>query len=1222
MQETTITSPPNFNLLNLATHPTPPKKKPGLTIKRYFTTPNDPPIAYVTRTARIVGAGNKVIFEQPNVEAPASWSQLAVNIVAQKYFRGPMGTPERERSIKHLIERVVSTISGWGAKDGYFSGDEDRSVFHDELTHLLVTQRAAFNSPVWFNVGVEDHPQSSACFIQSVDDSMESILDLAKREGMIFKYGSGAGVNLSSIRGKNELLSTGGTASGPLSFMRGFDSFAGAIKSGGRTRRAAKIVILNADHPDIVDFVRSKRTEEEKARILVAAGYDGGIDGDAYQTVAFQNENHSVRVSDDFMRQVEADGPWQLRAVKSGQITETLRARDLFQEMVETAWACGDPGIQFDTTINAWHTCPKSGRIGASNPCQPEFATVLTREGIRTLGEVGVGDEIWSGSRWTRILKKWQTGVKPVYRYFTRAGIFVGTENHRIVSYGEKVEVKDAESIDQCVCQPPEFQAIDRNPRDVFDGLMFGDGSVVHANGGANSYQVLNIGDEDQCYLDPSCEVSGFIDPIPFDIKRHCVAGHSLRSEELPRTYDRVVPERFLKGSLNLVCSFLRGLYSANGSICGGRVTLKASSFAVIEAVQQMLSSVGISSYYTVNRPKEIEFSNGVYTCRQSYDLNITRSRDLFRQLIGFIHPEKNARLDSICKTGKGNHKKTSYEIIDSESLGEFPVFDIMVEAEEHTYWTGGLLVSNCGEFTFLDNSACNLASINLRKFQKDNGDLDAESLRHSVNLLILAQEILVGRSHYPTPEITDNSITFRPLGLGYANLGAFLMARGLPYDSDEARGYASAITAYLHGAANLASSSIASIKGPFDRYAENKEDVRRVLVRHLDKLRTLKDPAPRWLVNDALELWGDVLQSVDAHGIRNAQVTLMAPTGTIAFMMDCDTTGVEPDVSLVKRKVLVGGGTLEYVNGTLDLSLKCLGYDETTRGEIKAFVVTHGTVEGCELVKPDHYPVFDCALPVGPSGRSIDWSGHVNMLAAIQPFISGAISKTVNMPSNATVDEVGRVFMTSWSLGLKSVTIYRNDSKGGQPLSAKGNGHTQTMTIDEVDQILSTRKKLPDERRSVTKKFEIGGFDGYVTAGLYEDGKVGEIFVTSGKEGGTIRGLMDSFASSISIGLQYGVPLESFIRKFSHVSFEPSGFTHDLGHAKSIVDYIFRWLATRFPDGKEAPAALPELPIRAESVKPILHLSSEICATCGQIMRPNGSCHVCETCGATSGCS
>ncbi|MGB8885697.1 MAG: vitamin B12-dependent ribonucleotide reductase [Candidatus Korobacteraceae bacterium] len=934
------------------------KKAPGLTFNRFFTTAGVSPydeLEWELRTAQITDSQGGIIFEQKDVEVPKDWSMTATNIVASKYLHGPLGTPERESGVRALVTRVAETIRDWGIAGGYFRTAEDATIFHDELAHLLLQQKAAFNSPVWFNVGcdrIEPNsdarnwhwnpqaqrvefgvtgyrtPQCSACFINSVHDSLDSILTLAKTEGMLFKWGSGTGTNLSPLRSSTESLSGGGTASGPLSFMKGFDAFAGVIKSGGKTRRAAKMVILNVDHPDIMQFIECKQKEEAKAWALIEMGYDGnGPDSDAYSSIFFQNANNSVRVTDDFMYAVLRDSEFSTRAVKDGRPVETIRARELMRKISDATWHCGDPGMQYDTTVNRWNTSKNTSRINASNPCS---------------------------------------------------------------------------------------------------------------------------------------------------------------------------------------------------------------------------------------------------------------------------------------------------------------------------------------EYMFLDDSACNLASLNLMKFAP-NGTFDVEAYRHACAVIITAQEILVDNSGYPTEAIGKNSHDYRPLGLGYANLGALLMSAGLPYDSDAGRDYAACVTAIMCGEAYLQSSKIAEFCQPLapatEQTGANSEKTSVILSERSES----KDPYPRkeqgegtdnrqlatdnskgaacpgWYINrepflDVIRMhrasvnninrtnvpaaiyeaskdcWDEALKNGEKFGYRNAQVTVLAPTGTIGFMMDCDTTGIEPDLALVKYKKLVGGGMIKIVNNTVPAALFKLGYTSDQINAIVSYIDATGTIEGAPAIKDEHLAVFDCSFKPSKGTRTIHYLGHLRMMAAAQPFISGAISKTINMPENATVDEITEAYLQAWKLGLKAVAIYRDGSKKAQPLSSMGSGTSkggvsgalataggalgapsssaalggQGGIVETIDEAAAPpraiRHRLPDERLSITHKFSVGGHEGYLTVGLYKDGMPGELFITMAKEGSTVSGLMDSFACAVSLALQHGVPLKLMCEKFAHTRFEPSGWSHnqDIGYAKSIMDYIFRWLQLRFLTGQQ----------------------------------------------------
>ena len=892
---------------------------------RYFTIPGRDPfdeIEWELRDALIPGKDGPA-FEQRNVEFPKFWSQTATNIVAQKYFRGRLSSPERERSVKQMIGRIVDTIGGWGRLGGYFASDEEAETFEAELKAILVNQLASFNSPVWFNVGFEEKPQCSACFILSIDDSMESILDWIRREGVIFRGGSGSGLNLSKLRSSKEQLSKGGYASGPVSFMRGADASAGTIKSGGKTRRAAKMVVLDVDHPDIEEFVWCKAKEERKARVLEQAGYDMSLDSADWASIQYQNANNSVRVTDAFMEAVVEDKEWGLTARTDGSVVETMDARNLMLQIAEASWQCADPGVQYDTTINAWHTLPNTGRINASNPCS---------------------------------------------------------------------------------------------------------------------------------------------------------------------------------------------------------------------------------------------------------------------------------------------------------------------------------------EYMSIDDSACNLSSLNLLKFRRDDGEFDVEAFSHAVDTMFLAQEICVGYSSYPTPEIDANAKAYRQLGLGYANLGALLMARGLPYDSDEGRAYAAAITGLMTGRAYRKSAEVAHRMGPFAGYQPNAAAMIGVIAKHRAAVGNIQhtDSVPEDLLSAARQSWDDALDLGEVHGYRNAQATVLAPTGTISFMMDCDTTGVEPDFSLVKSKKLVGGGEITIVNKTVPMALEKLGYAPREVDEIVAFIDERNTVVGAPNVKSEHFPVFDCAI----GDRAIHYMGHVKMMGAVQPFISGAISKTVNLPEEATVEDVSQLLIEAWQLGVKAIAIYRDNCKVAQPLSGqKDESGTAALSPLALAPVVAQpkRRRLPDDRVEVGRKFKVGEYEGYIHVGLFEDGTPGDIFVDIAKEGTTLAGLMNSFMISVSLGLQYGVPLEVYVSKFSHMRFEPSGLTNDadIRVAKSIVDYIFRWMGKKFlttDQQEEAGILSPEVKARLAQAYATLESGQAPveydapppgqtalfnawedaveCARCGGRMVRTGSCYTCRDCGTNTGCS
>jgi ribonucleoside-diphosphate reductase alpha chain len=908
-------------------------------------------IEWEKRTAKISKEDGTIVFEQKDIEVPSFWTQTATDIVASKYFRGKLNSPERETSVKQMIDRVAKTIGEWGMRDGYFKTIGDCDNFIKDLTWLLVNQYAAFNSPVWFNVGVYERPQCSACFILSVEDNMQSILDWYRDEGWIFKYGSGSGINLSKLRSSKEPLSKGGYSSGPVSFMKGADGVANSIRSGGTTRRAAKMVVLNVDHPDIKSFIYSKKVIEDMTKALIRAGFKDDIKADLfdpYTLLPYQNANNSVRVTDAFMRAVEADGYWDLKSVTTGETIETVKAKEVLRWMADAAWHSADPGIQYDTTINEWHTCPNAGRINASNPCS---------------------------------------------------------------------------------------------------------------------------------------------------------------------------------------------------------------------------------------------------------------------------------------------------------------------------------------EYMHLDNSACNLASLNLIKFLREGGLFDVDTFKKAVDTMILAQDIIVDRSSYPTEKIENNARAYRELGLGYSNLGALLMILGLPYDSEKGRILAGQITSLMCGEAYRMSAVIASHKGPFAGYYNDREGMLKVLSKHLNEANKLfensqkENMSDKYLETSANLVWSEVNALASEYGVRNSQVTVIAPTGTISFLMDCDTTGIEPELALVKYKKLVGGGTLKLVNNQVPIALRRLGYLNEEVEAISNFIIEKGTIEGAPYLKEEHLSIFDCSFKPLNGSRSISYMGHIKMMAAVQPFISGAISKTINLPSDATVDDIEDVFFQGWRLGLKALAVYRDGSKSIQPLStsssAKDENSSNTNKKQELIERVNGYKriKLPDERPSITHKFSVGGFESYLTVGFYPDTmQPGETFITTAKEGSTLSGLFDTIATLISICLQSGIPLKTLVKKFKDLRFEPAGFTTnpDIPVAKSVVDYIFRYLGMKFLNAEDKKEVFgPNYPdpndialndkenVSSKSDKILADLVSSsktnenkiivqdhqgngkanyfnadapLCNNCGTIMIRSGSCYSCPNCFATTG--
>ncbi len=1298
------------------------EERTGVLFPRFFTakleagkTPYDQ-INWELRTASIGSGGGSVIFEQRDVEVPADWSQTATNIVASKYFHGRMGSPERETSVAQLVHRVVDTIADWGLADNYFKTKEEGENFRFELAHLMLTQKACFNSPVWFNVGVresrgygfyfdedtqvvkklapgETRPQCSACFINSVGDTLESILDLAKTEGMLFKWGSGTGTNLSPIREENAHLWGGGRASGPLSFMKGFDAFAGVIKSGGKTRRAAKMVILNSDHPDVEGFIWCKAKEEKKAHTLIDAGYDASLDGEAYGSVFFQNANNSVRATDDFMQAVVDDADWWTRSVANGQPVNRYKARELMRQIADATHQCGDPGMQFDTTVNRWHTSQKTGRINASNPCVTGDTLVATGDGWQPISKlVGNSALIYGADGQPHFVSSiFPTGTKQVFRLHTRSGFELRlTADHKVLTANRgDVPASEMQEGDRVRLQGAGFgrRALSESLA-VAIGVAVGDGCLSRSEASGNLQEIITLvmaADEADVLRNIAGELNtqkqalkavgsvGRNDQVAVTSatgsSTSCLAFSSRPVVDLFKQFavldqgsegKQFMPDVYELDRASLA-RVLRGLFTADGTVAnyGDKsqyISLDSVSKTLLKQAQVLLLSFGIKAkLYCDRRGGNLRSmmpdgrgGSKEYPVKELYSLRISRSsRFIFEREIGFDPASpKAAELAAMNRDFAAYHDTLTDEIVGVEPLGEEPVFDLTEPVTSH-FSANGLLVHNCSEYMFLDDSACNLSSLNLMRFVGANGSFDVEAFRHAVDTMILAQEIIVGNASYPTEKIAKNSHDFRPLGLGFANLGAMLMSLGLPYDSDAGRDFAGAISAIMCGQAYLTSARIAEAVGPCPGYAENEESFLDVIRMHWNAASKLDGKhVPAAMYKAAEECWRKAYELGAYTGYRNSQTTVIAPTGTIGFMMDCDTTGIEPDLALVKYKKLVGGGVIKIVNNTVPQALIKLSYTPEQTEAIVAHIDSTGTIEGAPALKPEHLAVFDCSFRPQNGVRFIHHNGHIHMMAAVQPFVSGAISKTINMPEESTVEDVMEAYIESWKLGLKAVAIYRDGSKRVQPLSSGTGSKSEKKaaaavaaaaapTIQIVEKVVPKpfRRKLPDERQSLTHKFSIGGHEGYITVGLYEDGTPGEVFISMAKEGSTISGLMDTLATSISYGLQYGVPLKFFVDKFSHVRFEPSGWTgnQQVPYAKSIIDYIFRWLGLRFLGIVEHNEAgdTPKLrPTEPEPQQALAFDASEsygdapLCSECGSFMTRNGSCYKCENCGGTSGCS
>jgi ribonucleoside-diphosphate reductase alpha chain len=1319
-----------------------------LTVARRFTAQGIHPFEEVEweRRDAVIGDPSKPAFEQRDVEFPTSWSQNATNIVAQKYFRGQLGTPERESSVKQMISRVAGTITRWGSDRGYFATDEDAEAFEAELTHILLHQMAAFNSPVWFNCGwhPEGSPknQMSACFILSVDDTMESILDWNTKEGMIFRGGSGSGVNLSNVRGSMEPLSKGGTASGPVSFMRGADAWAGSIKSGGGTRRAAKMVVLDVDHPDIREFIWCKANEEEKAAALREAGFDMRIDGDGFHSIQYQNANNSVRVTDSFMEAVEHGEDWRTIARTTGEpVGEAIPARELMREISEAAWRCADPGVQYDTTINRWHTCPNTGRINASNPCFPGDARVHTTGGLLTFEELyerASGDEEFrvythrataeepgTGVVATRPLAIMRNGVKPILRLrFSNGGELRCTPNHRLwttnrgnvaaedLTREDKILLNDSETPadDASWALPVRMHALAKSaerggtatyhglPETWSEGLGELTGHLI-GDGWRTDVQTGWVygGDDTDDGLAESHE--GLLRELIGGVSRQEMSNgtRQLRagSEAVrdffgqlgvtrARAHEKRVPSSIFTAPPQVQASFLRGLFGADG--CLSRVEngkanryagLGSRSEALLKDVQRLLNGFGVRArIYEINGSESTRFAytrkdgeEVEYNSRGGYDLRITGSDlERFAEAIGFSASRKQAALEELLTDTTRYATKPTTTLARREADGQEVVYNL-TEPLHHSYIVDGHVVANCSEYMHVDDSACNLASLNLMKFRREDGTFDVEAFEHAVDIVFLAQEIIVSPSSYPTEEIGDNARAMRQLGLGYANLGAYLMSNGLPYDSDEGRAVAAAITSLMTGRGYRESARVAAAMGPYDEYERNREPHNAVMRMHRDASRAIPDAecADIALLSAARRAWDEAVDAGERHGYRNAQASVLAPTGTISFLMDCDTTGIEPDFSLVKFKELVGGGHMTIVNRTVPLALRTLGYTDEQIEQVEAHVNERATIIGAPGLADEHLPVFDVAV----GERTISHMGHIRMMGAVQPFISGAISKTVNLPESATVEDIADAYLQAWHLGIKALAIYRDGSKTAQALRTDAHKEKKAEAPTPADESRPPRRRMPQERMSITHKFSIAGHEGYITAGMYEDGTVGEIFLTDiGKEGSTLRGMMNAFATSISIALQYGVPLETLVRKFSYMRFDPEGITNnpEIPFAKSMPDYIMRWLASRFLDtdtqeelgiltpevrarkmaedaamGGRSDTANPEAkpgnggggnggstpaasamtdtpPVQPAKLSGSLELGPA-CSQCGGMMQRTGSCYTCSSCGNNTGC-
>jgi ribonucleoside-diphosphate reductase alpha chain len=1273
------------------------------------------PIKWVEEDVNVTDDKGKVIFTQPNVSKPDFWSSLALKVVASKYFWGDQAKGERENSIENIIGRVARFFERQAINQGYYNSKKAAEL-RDELIAINLNQMAVFNSPVWFNAGIweynknaggvsafkweknddnihkvvrgEDRPQCSACFIQGIEDNMESILALQTSEALIFRAGSGTGTNRSPLRSSKEKLTGGGRASGPVSYMKGYDAYANIIKSGGKTRRAAKMEILNVDHPDIMQFILAKQTEEKKAWALIEQGYSGGMNGDAYGSVFFQNCNMSVRATDNFMIAAKKNEEWQTRYIKTGEISETLKAKEVLDKIAEGTWICGDPGMQFDTIINKYHTCKASGRINASNPCVTGDTKVLLSDG-RWARIDSIVDRDTTILTNTGIINKsdingsFATGIKPVYRLTTKNGYEIKlTGDHMVFTINRGfVEAANLTKDDRLLIPASNVANIDEIEDKKFYqmlGVYLGDGSSgnVSSNSGIqltmNKFEEKRILESFAEYVSSNYERAthqNFPAQVQItDTSAKYVITNSILQSRFKEILDlnlqshqKVISDKLFNLSLSEQKYILQGLFTADGTVANygeksQYVALDSTSLQLLKDVQILLLGFGIKSKLYKNRRagklKSLlpDGKGGVkeYDVREVHSLRLSRdSRVKFERLIGFMPESLKSQKLKLMNENIETYRDLPFEKVNSlDFVGQEMVYDL-TEPITHTFVANGITIHNCSEYMFLDDSACNLASINLMKFRTSDAGFDVEAFRKTVRTMIIAMELAVDGSSYPTEKIARNSHDYRPLGLGYANLGALLMSYGLPYDSDEGRAVAAAITAIMGGEAYKTSAELAALVGAFPGYSKNKESMLEVMNMHRDavkKIDVVKMPSNlKNLVNDAWDSWTDAVEIGEIYGFRNSQSTVLAPTGTIAFMMDCDTTGIEPDIALVKYKVLSGGGMLKIVNRSVPLALRNLGYSENDIKNIVDYIDKNDTIEGSSL-KDEHMSIFDCAFKPANGKRSIHYKGHIKMMAVTQPFLSGAISKTINMPENSTVSDIADAYIYSWELGLKAVAIYRENSKRSQPLNTQKT-ENEMIKKQKAEKLLGERLKLPQTRKSVTHKFDIAGHEGYITVGLYDDGKPGEVFVTMHKVGSTINGLVDAWATSVSLNLQYGIPVDVLFNKFRHQKFEPSGFVRNgnageldkdkpvIRTASSIVDYVSQFMLNSFGIGSQGAGkvefeikTIEQHKIKDEDQKSINDFSNEglTCPHCGGAAKRMGNCAIyCTSCKQTtrSGC-
>jgi len=1258
--------------------------------------------------ARTTGKNGNVVFEQKNVEVPKSWNDNTINIVADKYFRIVNGV--RETSARQMFTRVVNTMTRWANEQDYFATPEDAEIYADELLYALVHQFGAFNSPVWFNIGIPGRAQmASACFISGVEDSLDGIMKFQQSEVAIFKSGSGSGANLSKIRSSYEKISTGSYTSGPLAWMEGGDRYAKSMKSGGSTRNAAKMIVLDMDHPDILEtkdgrpgFIKCKAWAEKMAHDLINAGYSSAYDNPvgAYKIVPYQNANHSVSVSDKFMQAVEMDGEWVTTERLTGKTVNKYRARDLWNEISKAAWVCGDPGVQFTDTINRWHTTPAAGPIKASNPCFHPDTRISTEHGLIRIedlynrvqdGEVNVA--VHTGSNIVmRPATIFSTGINPILKVNFKSGREISvTPNHNfLLRNGTKkpaAELKAGDSVD-IQCAAGSFGQYDCGLQDATEwfkiaGFIVGDGWMTagkvtnrqhKARGWESVYDRVEagmcFGKDDKDILE---KIEAFLKSrqIAYSLKRQEGSmGESpdyLRIRRLPifralekiacpagsRAYTKRIQSGVFGASKYNQLAFLSGLFSADGSFNmaakghGGKIPtremrLSSTSLGLLQDVQAMLLNLGIKSTIIQNRNRANRKSGLTYASVSGeiktyhskhalhelfvYGHSLRKLRDEMAEIGGMLSTRKQAQLDDFLPVGYSDPiHDIWHDEVASVEVGDHEILTYnMTEPTTHTIIAEGIRIPQCSEFLHVENTACNLCAINISKFFDDN-KFNYERFYQAVRLFVIAQNAIIAKAEYPTDEIAKNSRILRPIGLNYGDLGAQLMKLGHGYDSDGGRAIAARLASLMTGIGYLVSSELAARTGAFSAFEANKASMLAIMGRHreADAAILSKHSIKHDLLgmeHKAAEIWDRVIDNGEKFGFTVSQCSLQAPLGTISFLMGMNTTGIEPAFSLVSYKSMVGGGSIKIVNETVRQSLFNLGYKNAN--EICSYVEKNGFIEGAPGFKAEHLPIFDCAMAAGPSGRCVAPRGHLKMMAAIQPLITCAQSKTVNLPFTVTPEEIGEIYFDSWKMGIKCVALYRDGCKQSQPLAVKAD------EVKKAPKAKLVRRPMAEDRTGTTHKFEIAGHKGYLTINEFDDKKPGEVFIRFGKGGSTMDGMMDAFTKLFSIALQYGIPLEHLIPAFIHTKFEPSGMTMNqtIRFTDSPVDYLVKKLDLMYCHGENSGLGKPknehahEYAVQTDAPK--MSIDAPPCSRCSSITRRNGSCYVCDTCGTTTGCS